>query len=265
MRSAALAVFPENLIMLDSITGRGGDAHSARRGFPHQVQASLCADLPRRPARRAARGLPSKSDSDRARSCRRRWSRSRRTADGVIARTESRRELRGARADRRGRACGRRSGRSWSATASRWSPATSPTAPCCRPSEMPERLALVVDGAVGRREGASRALSDARRRAVQPRRGVPFEPLRGGLGQLWRSGRAARAFRQDLRAGAHAARQDRKLAHVGAVRPAADQGLEPRPHDAARRRRPSDAAIPGAGRLHGDRGRGVPRQQGRGA
>ena len=58
--------------------------------------------------------------------------------------------------------------------------------------------------------------------------------------------------------------QDRKLAHVGVVRPAADQGLEPRPHHAPRRRRASDAAIPGAGRRHVDRGRGVPRRQGGG-
>ncbi len=75
--------------------------------------------------------------------------------------------------------------------------------------------------------------------------------------------RAARAFRQDLRAGAHASQQDRELAHVGVVRSAADQGMEPRPHHAARRRRASDAAISGAGRLHGDRGRGVPRRQNR--
>ena len=53
-----------------------------------------------------------------------------------------------------------------------------------------------------------------------------------GWDSLRRSGRAARALCQNLRAGAHAAQQDRKLAHVGAVRPAADQGLEPRPHHA---------------------------------
>ena len=77
-------------------------------------------------------------------------------------------------------------------------------------------------------------------------------------------GRTARAVRQDLRTGAHAAQQDRKLAHVGAVRPAADQGLEQRPHHASGRRRASDAAIPGAGRRHVDRGRCVPRRPCRG-
>ncbi len=46
------------------------------------------------------------------------------------------------------------------------------------------------------------------------------------------------------------------------VRPAADQGLESRPHHAPGRRRPSDAAISGARRRHVDRGRGVPRRQG---
>ena len=45
-----------------------------------------------------------------------------------------------------------------------------------------------------------------RRRTVQPRRGVPFRPLRGRLGQLRRSGRAARALLGKVRAGAHAAR-----------------------------------------------------------
>ncbi len=40
--------------------------------------------------------------------------------------------------------------------------------------------------------------------------------------------------------------------------------LEQGPHDAHRRRRPSDAAIPRAGRLHGDRRRRLPRQPRRG-
>ena len=47
------------------------------------------------------------------------------------------------------------------------------------------------------------------------------------------------------------------------VRPAADQGVEPRPHHAPRRCRPPDAAISGAGRRHVDRGRGLPCRQGR--
>ena len=51
-------------------------------------------------------------------------------------------------------------------------------------SEMPEKYPLARHGAVGRREGASGALSAAHRRIVQSRRRVSFQPLRGGLGQL---------------------------------------------------------------------------------
>jgi 2-polyprenyl-6-methoxyphenol hydroxylase-like FAD-dependent oxidoreductase len=115
-------------------------------------------------------------------------------------------------------------------------------------------------GHLGRREGAFRTLSAAHRRALQSRRGISFQPLRGRLGFLRRSGRAARALCANLRAGARASRQDRKLAHVGVVRPAADQGLKPRPHHASGRRRASDAAISRARRLHGGRGRGLPRR-----
>ena len=53
-----LAAFPENLIMLDFLQRGGGDPDSAWRGFPRQVSASLCADLPGRSAGRAARCLP---------------------------------------------------------------------------------------------------------------------------------------------------------------------------------------------------------------
>ena len=48
------------------------------------------------------------------------------------------------------------------------------------------------------------------------------------------------------------------LAHVGAVRSRAGRQMDRRPGGAAGRRRPSHAAIHGAGRLHGDGGRGVP-------
>ena len=41
------------------------------------------------------------------------------------------------------------------------------------------------------------------------------------------------------------------------LRPRSDPALEPGPRHAARRRRASDPAIAGAGRLHGDRGRGL--------
>ena len=49
------------------------------------------------------------------------------------------------------------------------------------------------------------------------------------------------------------------------VRPRAGEELDAGPRHAARRCRASDAAISGAGRLHGDRGRGGAGRQGRGA
>jgi salicylate hydroxylase len=58
---------------------------------------------------------------------------------------------------------------------------------------------------------------------------------------------------------AASARTHRDLALLGAVRPRADQGLEQGAHHAARRCRPSHAAISGAGREHGDRGCGMAR------
>ena len=61
------------------------------------------------------------------------------------------------------------------------------------------------DDRLVRREDPSGALPAPPRRAVQPRRGVPLRPLRGGLGHLRRSGRAARALQGQVRAGAHAA------------------------------------------------------------
>ena len=60
--------------------------------------------------------------------------------------------------------------------------------------------------------------------------------------------------RSAAHAGAH-----RDLAHVGAVRPRAGEGLVEGPRHAARRCRASDAAISRAGRLPGDRGRRVAR------
>ena len=58
--------------------------------------------------------------------------------------------------------------------------------------------------------------------------------------------------------------EGQRLEDVGAVRPPADQELDQGPHHAARRRRASDAAVSRAGRQHGDGGRGLPRQPGRG-
>ena len=120
------------------------------------------------------------------------------------------------------------------------------------------------DDRLVRREDPSGALSAPPRRAVQPRRGVPLRPLRGGLGHLRRSGRAARALRRQVRAGAHAAAEGQRLEDVGAVRPPGDQELDQGPHHAARRRRASDAAVSRAGRQHGDGGCRLPRQPDRG-
>ena len=53
------------------------------------------------------------------------------------------------------------------------------------------------------------------------------------------------------------------VAALGDLRPRSDPALEQGPRDAARRRRASDAADAGAGRLHGDRGRGLPRRDDR--
>src|SRR6516225_5099945 len=90
-------------------------------------------------------------------------------------------------------------------------------------------------------------------RAVLPTSEIPERYRRRDM-VIW-AGEKVHFVLYPLRAGARAPCQDRELAHVGALRPAADQGLEPRPHHAARRRRASDAAISGTGRLHGGRGR----------
>src|SRR5262245_21581481 len=63
---SALAVFPENLVMLDFHHRRGSHAYSARRRVPQKISASLCAYSSRRSAQRAARALP-KVQSDPAR------------------------------------------------------------------------------------------------------------------------------------------------------------------------------------------------------
>ena len=59
---------------------------------------------------------------------------------------------------------------------------------------------------------------------------------------------------------APAAAPAEELEALGHRRPGADRALERRPDHPARRRRPSDAAVPGAGRLHGARGRGDARR-----
>ena len=68
-----------------------------------------------------------------------------------------------------------------------------------------------------------------------------------------------RAAGGDAASGAH-----RDVANVGLVRPRAGEGLVEGPRDAARRCRPSDAAISRPGRLHGKRGRRVSRRKRRG-
>ena len=70
------------------------------------------------------------------------------------------------------------------------------------------------------------------------------------------AGLAVGALQGPAARGAAHARAYRDLADVGAVRPRAGQGLVQGPRRAARRCRAPDAAIPGAGRGDGDRGRG---------
>ena len=114
---SALAVFPNNLIMMDSVTGAGGHAHSARRCVPQEIPSSLCAHSSRRPAQGAAAGLPEirphpprcLAESRQGRRDRRR----RHRAAPRAARTYRGAALIGA------DGCGRPSARWWSATASR--------------------------------------------------------------------------------------------------------------------------------------------------
>ena len=129
---------------------------------------------------------------------------------------------------------------------------------------MARGISPAQDDRLVRREDPSGALPAAPRRTVQPRRGVPLRPLRGGLGHLRRSGRAARALQGQVRAGAHAAAEGQRLEDVGAVRPPGDQELDQGPHHAAGRRRASDASVSRAGRQHRDGGCRLPRQPGRG-
>ena len=105
------------------------------------------------------------------------------TSDGITVHTESGKDYRGAALIRR-----RRLVVDHPADGGRRRPAETR-----RPYHLSGRAAdlgnagaipLARHGAVGGREGASGALSAAHRRIVQSRRRIPFQPLRGGLGQF---------------------------------------------------------------------------------
>ena len=95
---------------------------------------------------------------------------------------------------------------------------------------------------------------------VQPRRHLSQRRARAGRRQAGAGRGGASRLHPCLPARAEHHQPRQGLAHVGAVRPRADRQVDRRPGRAAGRCRPSDAAIHGAGRLHGDGGRGVPGQ-----
>ena len=81
---------------------------------------------------------------------------------------------------------------------------------------------------VGGSAHPSRALPAAPRRALQPGRRVPFQALRRGLERGGRCRRSVGAFQGPASRGPAHARAHRDLAHVGAVRPRAGEGLDAR-------------------------------------
>ena len=101
------------------------------------------------------------------------------------------------------------------------------------------------------------------RHAVQHRRGVPDLDLCRARRRRGLSRRARPHLPRLASVDEGAAGDDGSGAALGDLRPRSDPALEQGPRDAARRRRASDAAIAGAGRLHGDRGRGVSRRDDR--
>ncbi len=125
-----------------------------------------------------------------------------------------------------------------------------------RRRRLPGRPALERGRGLGRPELPPRPLSAARRRPVQRRRHLP-QPRAGNLERERRQPRGgAVVLRGHRPARAPPARPAEELEALGDRRPRADRELDPRPRDAARRRRASAPAVPGAGRLHGARGRG---------
>jgi salicylate hydroxylase len=101
---------------------------------------------------------------------------------------------------------------------------------------------------------ASRPLIRCGVARVQPRRGLPQRPLRGGLERLRRHGRTRSSLQERASDGQVPAGQDQPVEDVGAVRPRAGEELDAGSGHAGRRCRASDAAISGARRRHGARG-----------
>ena len=199
---SALAVFPNNLIMCDSVTGeeitRIPLGAAFRRKFHHPYALIHRADLHKVLLEACRKSGRIRLDASQ------KVVKVDETGGGVAVTTESGKHYRGAAligADGL-----------WSTIRQmivgdgKPKPAGHITYRAVLPtSEMPEQYRWQRHGVLGRRKSASGALSAAHRRIVQSRRGVSFQPLRGRLGQFRRSGRAARALRQDLRTGAHAA------------------------------------------------------------
>ena len=114
---------------------------------------------------------------------------------------------------------------------------------------------------MGRAGLPHRALSAAPRHAVQHRRGVPhLDPCaRRAMSRSYRA-ELEHTYRDAHPAMNDAAGDDGPRAALAGRRPRSGPALAQGPRGAARRRRASDAAIAGAGRLHGDRGRALPRR-----
>ncbi|VWX58733.1 hypothetical protein VARIO8X_150067 [Burkholderiales bacterium 8X] len=114
--------------------------------------------------------------------------------------------------------------------------------------------ALERAGGLGRPRLPPRPLSAATRRAIQPGRHLP-QPRAGNVGRhRGQQGRSAVVLRGRACPAAAAARSADFVAALEHGGPRPDRELERGLGHPARRCRASDDAVPGAGRLHGDRG-----------
>ena len=112
--------------------------------------------------------------------------------------------------------------------------------------------------AVGRAEVPHRPLPAVGLEGVQPRRHLSQRCAGAGRRQAGVDGGGAGGLHPHLRPRPEHHQPRPRLAAVGAVRPRSGRPVARRPGGAAGRRRASDAAVHGAGRLHGDGGRGLP-------
>ena len=124
-------------------------------------------------------------------------------------------------------------------------------------ADFPADLRWNARRGLGRPELPPRPLPAARRRPVQRRRHLPQPRARDLERERRQPRRGAVVLRRHRRARAPPARTCRRAGSAGP--PPTATPIERWTHgrvDPARRRRPSDAAVPGAGRVHGARGRG---------